>query len=256
VHVDAQDYVVDTRRHGDHKSLPPKRPQDSVRKSQDNEDSHKHRKKRERPAPTEGASSADEASRDHRGRSKLERWNSRKERDSLSWVDIEDKIQSAARDQHGQDAALTTEQVIHERQQQDQFQEKEQHTGEHNFKEDQKDRYQIAHFSKRQSAVEVGVDDLGVEGGGIVISKKENRQSEPLDLNYPLSGHKEPQQVQELHSASILEKRKERFEKLRKQAHDGVANRESDHASLVQSDTMEVKQERPARKRRWGSHNT
>jgi hypothetical protein len=139
---------------------------------------------------------------------------------------------------------------------QDQFHEKEQHTGEHNFKEDQKDRYHIAHFSKRQSAVEVGVDGSGVEGGGIVISKKENRQSEPLDLNYPLSGHKEPQQVQELPSASILEKRKERFEKLRKQAHDGVANRESDHASLVQSDTMEVKQERPARKRRWGSHNT
>ncbi|CAK9867096.1 unnamed protein product [Sphagnum jensenii] len=247
---------LDTRRHGDHKSLPPKRPQDSFRKSQDNEDSHKHRKKRERPAPTEGASSADEASRDHRGRSKLERWNSRTERDSLSWVDIEDKIQSAAHDQHGQDAALTTEQVIHERQQQDQFHEKEQHTGEHNFKEDQKDRYHIAHFSKRQSAVEVGVDGSGFEGGGIVISKKENRQSEPLDLNYPLSGHKEPQQVQELPSASILEKRKERFEKLRKQAHDGVANRESDHASLVQSDTMEVKQERPARKRRWGSHNT
>ncbi len=118
MYVDAQDYVVDTRRHGDHKSLPPKRPQDSVRKSQDNEDSHKHRKKRDRPAPTEGASSADEASRDHRGCSKLERWNSRKERDSLSWVDIEDKIQSAAHDQHGQEAALTTEQVIHERQQQ------------------------------------------------------------------------------------------------------------------------------------------
>jgi hypothetical protein len=33
-------------------------------------------------------------------------------------VDIEDKIQSAAHDHHGQDAALTTEQVIHERQQQ------------------------------------------------------------------------------------------------------------------------------------------
>lgn len=50
------------------------------------------------------------------------------------------------------------------------------------------------------------------------------------------------------------EKRKERLERLRLQAEEVAARRQKNDASVLQAGSMEeVKQERPARKRRWGN---
>lgn len=88
----------------------------------------------------------------------------------------------------------------------------------------------------------------------MVSLKESNRRESPLRSTHRHSGSEDHVQLSEEVTAK-LERRKERFGKprLKKPSEEEMAagRDEPSYAVEVQADPVEVKQERPARKRRW-----
>lgn len=85
-----------------------------------------------------------------------------------------------------------------------------------------------------------------------VVATKSSRDRERESLRQS-GGEQQQQQVPDAEVTAKLERRKERFDsKVRlKKPSEEMASR--DEADPVQADPVEVKQERPARKRRWAA---
>lgn len=128
-----------------------------------------------------------------------------------------------------------------------------QQAGEQTSKDERKERRRSSHVSIRHSDYKDGKESSRAEGAGSGTNiKKESKRLDSRDQIYRQSGRGELQDIEAAGiTAAMLEKRKERFGRLRKPADNDKVNREEEHTSIAQADTVEVKQERPARKRRW-----
>lgn len=86
-----------------------------------------------------------------------------------------------------------------------------------------------------------------------MVATKGSRHRERESLRQS-GGEQQQQQVPDAEVTAKLERRKERFGskvRLKKPSEEEMASR--DEADPVQADLVEVKQERPARKRRWAA---
>lgn len=124
--------------------------------------------------------------------------------------------------------------------------------GERNTRDELSDRQQN---SKGFSELEMENDSLKTEELRTGINlKKESKHRELHDSQNRHSVEEEgPESQVAEDKASILERRKERFGKLKpkKSGTETPTNREEVYVSKIPAEIVEVKQERPARKRRW-----
>lgn len=137
---------------------------------------------------------------------------------------------------------------------------------EHNFGSESRDRQQSSSAAKRYPADIEGEEDAfkAKELRSGVVATKGSRQRESLQNH----GHRQsgedrvqpqPQQPPQPDAevTAKLERRKERFGskvRLKKPTEEEMISRDESYVGLeVQTDPVEVKQERPARKRRWAA---
>lgn len=87
-----QEHSLDSRQRGERKAMPPKRLQESNRRDQDNDDgTYIYSGKDQKHFPVDEATSEDEDQRERRGRTKIERWTSRKDREMPDTVDDDER---------------------------------------------------------------------------------------------------------------------------------------------------------------------
>ncbi|KAG6551616.1 hypothetical protein Mapa_006695 [Marchantia paleacea] len=224
---DPDELAASSARHRDKKVGPPKRGQDDhfIRRPQEKDSgSRQHRgSKDDKPQQLDTGSSEDEEE-ERRGRSKLERWTSRKERDAVAAQGAENRKKYQGSDVGHEEAPSTSQQAGSDRQQRFRGQD---------WKDDRKEKQRLPSYSsgKRHS------DSDAKESSTPVAAAVAGGDSAP-----------DPQPAI---AKDIAEKRKERIERLRLQAAERQKNGED---SVPQAGSVEeVKQERPARKRRWGN---
>lgn len=135
---------------------------------------------------------------------------------------------------------------------QDQMRDEPHLVGERNNRDELSDRQQD---SKGYSELEVENDSLKTEELRTGINlKKENKHRELLESqNRHFVEEEGPESQIAEDKASVLERRKERFGKLKpkQSGTETPTNREEAYVNKMPAEIVEVKQERPARKRRW-----
>lgn len=124
------------------------------------------------------------------------------------------------------------------------------------LRSDSRDRQQSSSGAKRYPAENNEGEEEAFkakEPRSSVVASKGSRHRERESLRQS-GGEQQQQQVPDAEVTAKLERRKERFGskvRLKKPSEEEMASR--DEADPVQADPVEVKQERPARKRRWAA---
>lgn len=136
------------------------------------------------------------------------------------------------------------------------------HDVEYNSRNDQRDRQQSSSAAKRYPANMEGEESGALKGkelrSGVVSTKGSKHRESSQNHRDRQSGEDHVQQQEDPEVKAKLERRRERFgSKVRpkKPSEEENANRDESYVGLepVQADAVEVKQERPARKRRWAA---
>ncbi|CAM6088485.1 unnamed protein product [Calypogeia fissa] len=221
---DSDDSAATSTRHKEKRSLRKKAGQNSRKLLGKDTVSRQHRVSNDENVLAVGNGSSEEEA-DRRGRSKLERWTSRKEPDAMSafgggslqtWPNSESALD---------EGPSTSQHHISEKKQPSQV---EQH-----WKEGAKEKQRITKYSGKRS----------FESEQKELSATHGSDSGDAVMKLPTVVPKD-----------ASEKRRERLERLRLQAEEETAKRQKNAASAPQAGLgEEVKQERPARKRRWGN---